>query len=333
MGTLTPNCKFIANYMEMIKSVYPIIRYIAAVCVVTGMVACTSSPGGETDPELNEYPIAFQSPQMESRGAVDDVQEMSDFRVWGWRTPKNESPVPVFEGEKVSAGSWTYEGGTRYWVMDQTYNFYAVHPVFPLEGNETTVNVTPDGTFTINNFDCSKTGDEAVDLMTASAKGLIYKTGETPQKVGLTFQHELAKVNIKATVEGGNAIVTKITFSGMKTGGNYKYNSASTDRWSDTKSGSFINETRQPLDTKGVDLLGDMLLIPQNVNNDIKLKVEYILDGVQQTPKEFTLPATVEKWEAGKSYRYTITFKGNNIVFTVNVASWNHSTGGIITVE
>ena len=147
----------------------------------------------------------------------------------------------------------------------------------------------------------------------------------------MPFQHELAKVNIKATVEGGNAIVTKITFSGMKTGGNY--NSASTDRWSDTKSGSFINETRQPLDTKGVDLLGDMLLIPQNVNNDIKLKVEYILDGVQQTPKEFTLPATVEKWEAGKSYRYTITFKGNNIVFTVNVASWNHSTGGIITVE
>lgn len=316
--------------MEMIKSVYPIIRYIAAVCVVTGMVACTSSPGGETEPELNEYPIAFQSPQMESRGAVDDVQEMSDFRIWGWRTSENESSVPVFEGEKVSAGSWTYEGGTRYWMMDQTYNFYAVHPVFPLEGNETTVNVISDGTFTINNFDCSKTGDEAVDLMTA-VRSVECGTDGYPGKVSMPFQHELAKVNIKATVEGGNAIVTKITFSGMKTGG--KYNSASTDRWSDTKSGSFINETRQPLDTKGVDLLGDMLLIPQNVNNDIKLKVEYILDGVQQTPKEFTLPATVEKWEAGKSYRYTITFKGNNIVFTVNVASWNHSTGGIITVE
>lgn len=182
--------------MEMIKSVYPIIRYIAAVCVVTGMVACTSSPGGETDPELNEYPIAFQAPQMETRSAVNNELEMSDFRIWGWRTSENESPVPVFEGEKVSAGSWTYEGGTRYWVMDQTYNFYAVHPVFPLEGNETTVNVTLDGTFTINNFDCSKTGDEAVDLMTASAKGLIYKTGETPQKVGLEFKHELCKVEV-----------------------------------------------------------------------------------------------------------------------------------------
>ena len=313
--------------MEMIKSVYPIIRYIAAVCVVTGMVACTSSPGGETDPELNEYPIAFQAPQMETRGAVNNELEMSDFRIWGWR----KSPVPVFEGEKVSAGSWTYEGGTRYWVMDQTYNFYAVHPVFPLERNETTVNVTSDGNFTIKNFDCSKTGNEAVDLMTA-VRSVKCGTDGYPGKVSMPFQHELAKVNIKATVEGGNAIVTKITFSGMKTGGNY--NSASTDRWSDTKSGSFINETRQPLDTKGVDLLGDMLLIPQNVNNDIKLKVEYILDGVQQqTPKEFTLPATVEKWEAGKSYRYAITFKGNNIVFTVNVASWNHSTGGIITVE
>lgn len=289
-------------------------------------VACTSD-NDVPFPDSEAPSIDFEGSAL-TRGIVNAADDMSAFDVWGWYSPISGTGTArqVFDATLVSRNgtTWTYDNIQR-WQQGNSYQFYAIYPSF-----DESASCDQNGTFTINNFDCSKTGDEAVDLMTA-VRSVECGTDGYPGKVSMPFQHELAKVNIKATVEGGNAIVTKITFSGMKTGGNY--NSASTDRWSDTKSGSFINETHQPLDTKGVDLLGDMLLIPQNVNNDIKLKVEYILDGVQQTPKEFTLPATVEKWEAGKSYRYTITFKGNNIVFTVNVASWNHSTGGIITVE
>ena len=294
-------------------------------------VACTSD-NDVPFPDSEAPSIDFEGSAL-TRGIVNAADDMSAFDVWGWYSPISGTGTArqVFDATLVSRNgtTWTYDNIQR-WQQGNSYQFYAIYPSFDAECGYESASCDQKGTFTINNFDCSKTGDEAVDLMTA-VQSVECGTDGYPGKVSMPFQHELAKVNIKATVEGGNAIVTKITFSGMKTGGNY--NSASTDRWSDTKSGSFINETRQPLDTKGVDLLGDMLLIPQNVNNDIKLKVEYILDGVQQTPKEFTLPATVEKWEAGKSYRYTITFKGNNIVFTVNVASWNHSTGGIITVE
>lgn len=293
-------------------------------------VACTSD-NDVPFPDSEAPSIDFEGSAL-TRGIVNAADDMSAFDVWGWYSPISGTGTArqVFDATLVSRNgtTWTYDNIQR-WQQGNSYQFYAIYPSFDAECGYESASCDQDGTFTINNFDCSKTGDEAVDLMTA-VRSVECGTDGYPGKVSMPFQHELAKVNIKATVEGGNAIVTKITFSGMKTGGNYN---ASTDRWSDTKSGSFINETRQPLDTKGVDLLGDMLLIPQNVNNDIKLKVEYILDGVQQTPKEFTLPATVEKWEAGKSYRYTITFKGNNIVFTVNVASWNHSTGGIITVE
>ena len=293
-------------------------------------VACTSD-NDVPFPDSEAPSIDFEGSAL-TRGIVNAADDMSAFDVWGWYSPiSGTGTAQVFDATLVSRNgtTWTYDNIQR-WQQGNIYQFYAIYPSFDAECGYESASCDQKGTFTINNFDCSKTGDEAVDLMTA-VRSVECGTDGYPGKVSMPFQHELAKVNIKATVEGGNAIVTKITFSGMKTGGNY--NSASTDRWSDTKSGSFINETRQPLDTKGVDLLGDMLLIPQNVNNDIKLKVEYILDGVEQTPKEFTLPATVEKWEAGKSYRYTITFKGNNIVFTVNVASWNHSTGGIITVE
>ena len=305
--------------------------FIISVFSIFLAVACTSD-NDVPFPDSEAPSIDFEGSAL-TRGIVNAADDMSAFDVWGWYSPISGTGTArqVFDATLVSRNgtTWTYDNIQR-WQQGNSYQFYAIYPSFDAECGYGSASCDQDGIFTINNFDCSKTGDEAVDLMTA-VRSVKCGTDGYPGKVSMPFQHELAKVNIKATVEGGNAIVTKITFSGMKTGGNY--NSASTDRWSDTKSGSFINETRQPLDTKGVDLLGDMLLIPQNVNNDIKLKVEYILDGVHQTPKEFTLPATVEKWEAGKSYRYTITFKGNNIVFTVNVASWNHSTGGIITVE
>lgn len=305
--------------------------FIISVFSIFLAVACTSD-NDVPFPDSEAPSIDFEGSAL-TRGIVNAADDMSAFDVWGWYSPISGTGTArqVFDATLVSRNgtTWTYDNIQR-WQQGNSYQFYAIYPSFDAECGYGSASCDQDGIFTINNFDCSKTGDEAVDLMTA-VRSVECGTDGYPGKVSMPFQHELAKVNIKATVEGGNAIVTKITFSGMKTGGNY--NSANTDRWSDTKSGSFINETRQPLDTKGVDLLGDMLLIPQNVNNDIKLKVEYILDGVQQTPKEFTLPATVEKWEAGKSYRYTITFKGNNIVFTVNVASWNHSTGGIITVE
>ena len=323
--------------MEMIKSVYPIIRYIAAVCVVTGMVACTSSPGGETDPELNEYPIAFQSPQMESRGAVDDVQDISDFRVWGWRTPENESPVPVFEGEKVSAGSWTYEGGTRYWMMDQTYSFYAVHPVFPLEGNETTVNVTPDGTFTINNFDCSETGNEAVDLMTASAEGIIYTTGETPQKVGLEFKHELCKVEvIVKTDQGVTATLHEAYFYGMAVHGTL--NQISGKSWA---LGSVTDQTNTPykkvteVELKPVSqlsLFDEMLLIPQKCTG-VNLVVTFTRSGDNLT-ETIDFNKFIPEWSVGQNYRFVLTIEADAITFgSFTVDEWGETnTGGNINI-
>lgn len=303
--------------------------FIVSAFLTFFVVSCTSD-NIMPSPDSEAPAIDFEGSAL-TRGVVNTADDMSAFDVWGWYSPISGTGTTqqVFEAVPVlnNGTTWTYDNIQR-WQQGNSYQFYAIYPSFDAECGYESAFCDQNGTFTINNFDCSKTGDGAVDLMTA-VQSVECGTDGYPGKVSMPFQHELAKVNIKATVEGGNAIVTKITFSGMKTGGNY----TSTDRWSNTKSGSFINETHQPLDTKGVDLLGDMLLIPQDVDNDIKLIVEYRLDGVQQTPKEFLLPATVEKWEAGKSYRYTITFKGNNIVFTVNVASWNHSTGGIITVE
>lgn len=275
--------------------------------------ACTDEQ--VENPADGARPIAF-TPAAETRAAVDGTTLPADFKVWGGY---DNNATNVFKGETVQSPNWTYTGGTQYWIPGKTYNFYGVYPA--------SVNAScgENGTLTIQGFDCSKTGSEAVDLMTASRTGM---SGDNPQQVVMQFGHELARVNVVATVEGGNATVTNITFAGMATSGDY----SSTGGWSNTATGSFTNSTAQILNTEGVDLLGDMLLIPQDVSG-FTVTVDYTMDGEVQPQKVITLPTTISQWNKGKSYKYTLAFKGNNIIFTVNVALWNHSTGGIITVE
>lgn len=273
--------------------------------------------------ELNDRPadtgraIAFTS-VAETRAAVEGsaLPSGSSFNVWGWYGTGNEINKNVFNNVTVteSGGTWGYTGGTQYWIPGMTYNFYAVYPA--KYGS-----CTNTGVITVEGFDCSN----AVDLMTATATGL---SGDEAPTVAMEFQHQLSKVNIVATVEGGNCTVTSATFSGMVTKGSY----SSSAGWTGTTTGSFTNSEPKVLDTTGIDLLDDLLLIPQTVTDQFKITVSYTLDGVQMS-KEITLPNSISQWDAGQNYKYTLTFKGNNIIFTVNVASWNHSTGGIITVE
>lgn len=293
---------------------------LAAFCLT--FVSCTST----VDDELQDSRAITFTPAADTRAVVTGFKDMGDFQVWGWYGGDGTTvPNNVFNGTVVyKDAGWNYTDGVRYWKAGETYNFYAVYPV--------NVGTCEDnGTITVTNFDCSQTGDAAVDLMTATATGITYTAEQIPQPVAMKFSHLLSKVNIVATVEGGNATVTNITFAGMVTKGGY----SSQAGWTTpaTATGSFTSSEKKVINATGVDLLGDLLLIPQTVTDQFKITVNYTLDGVVQAPKEITLPTSIAQWEAGKNYKYTLTFKGDNIIFAVNVAAWNHSTGGIITVE
>lgn len=275
--------------------------------------ACTDEQA--ENPADGARPISF-TPAAETRAVVEGttLPSGSSFSVWGWYGTGNDINKNVFDGNTVteSNGTWGYTGGTQYWIPGMTYNFYGVYP--------TGVNAScaTDGTLTVSSFDCSKTGSEAVDLMTASRTGISYTAEQTPQPVDMQFGHELARVNVVATVEGGDATVTNITFAGMATKGDY----SSTGEWSNTTTGSFANLTPQTLNAEGVDLLGDMLLIPQVVS-DFTLTVDYTVGGVAQPRKMITLPTTISQWYKGKSYKYTLSFKRNTLTVTVTVVDWN----------
>lgn len=265
------------------------------------MPGCTSPIGSGDDPSSSTLAINFGTPQADTRAAVSSSTDMGDFSVWGGYDGNASN---VFSQVTVHSPGWTYDGGTRYWISGKTYNFYAVHPA----GLDASVNDS--GTITVNDFDCSKTGNEAVDLMTATATGL--KGSEAPT-VGLKFGHELARV--KVSVESNGATVDEMKVYGVSYKGNF--NSGSTPKWAVTNT---AEENTTPF--SGTTAL-DMLLLPATDLTDAKLKITYHYgsDASDTHTQEASL-TIAEGWAAGQQYHYKASIVAGKLTITVTVVDW-----------
>lgn len=311
------------------KRIFPIHLFcLSGVALALG--ACTSEVAdGGNAPADGPVPISFQTP--ETRAAKDGFDAGDAFSVWGWYADDAAGTNfrQVFDAEKVTNGGgnlWSYDG-TQYWIAGKTYDFYAVYPT------DVNAQVSQDGTITIENFDASQTGADAVDLMTASATGM---NGDSPQMVGLRFGHLLSRVNIMVQAEGSDAQISQARLSGIKTTGDYDSSNSSASWILDGTTSSFDLPSGGNYTATSVpsNLLGDMLVPPQPVSRFI-LSVAYSFAGTPAATKEITLPAdVVSQWEAGQSYTYTLTLSSNYISFGIPVVNeWGEASGGIIIVD
>lgn len=264
--------------------------------------------------ELNDRPadtgraISF-TPVAETRAAVEGsaLPSGSSFSVWGWYGTGNEINKNVFNNITVteSDGTWGYTGGTQYWIPGMTYNFYGVYPA------SVTASVTNDGTITITNFDCSATGTNAVDLMTATVTGL---SGDDAPTVAMEFRHELARV--KASVESNGATVDGLKVYGVGYKGNFS--SGVPSKWTVTGT---AEENTTPL--SGETEL-DMLLLPTTDLTNAKLKVTYHYgNDASATRTDDASLAIAEGWTAGQQYHYKVSIVAGKLTITVTVVDWN----------
>ena len=298
------------------------LRIIIGILCGVAMVSCTSTV---SEPNTSQTPIQFGTSV--SRAAVNSASDMTAFSVWG-----GYDNVKLFEGTKVNntASGWTYEGGDRYWVPGKTFNFYAVHPVFPDGGP--IASVASDGTISVTNFDCSKTGAEAIDLMTAQKNGITYTEGISPSPVDLKFSHELAKLNFVVKSENAVATITEFKVYGVDYMGTLSKKST-TATWSDkttcqdTDTPFSINQEFVFNTTEGWEknVFGDILLIPDNDLTDAFLKIRYKYSGetTERTSVVGLNTALTDKWEAGKNYKYSLTIEGGSLSINVTVDSWD----------
>lgn len=309
--------------------------YARIVPLVFVLGACSSSDEPAADPSV---PVGF-SVQTETRAAVTGttLPDGSLFKVWGGYDGNN-----VFDGREVTktASGCTYTG-TEYWVPGKTYNFHAVYPAELPAG---AITVAGDGTVSVSNFDCSATGNAAVDLMTASAPNI--KADEiiaSPNSVELTFSHLLSHISFVFDNQTGyTAEVTDISFS-IRVKGNYN-SSTEPSRWTN------LNPEPIPLYPAAAPLRvankssvtsDPALVIPQSntgVNVTFTVTIREIIDEdtgstTMTVVKRFTSPlATTDcEWKMGQRYEYKATLTDKlmemdgltQITLVVKITDWS----------
>ena len=298
------------------------------------LAACTSEMTDEDLP-AGASPIAFRVPEV-TKAVVENFTSGDAFSVWGWYgDDATNLSTNVFDNVTVtnSNGSWTYSP-YRYWVADKEYRFYAVYPA------TVGANVEANGTITVTDFDASKTGAEAVDLMTASAEA----KESDKAAVAFTFNHELCRINFIAdAMPDVNVTITSASLYGMSTAGDLTNNGTSSwnlDAPVDEANTTFTYSSNLVINDE-TDLFGDILMIPQPVGSGIKLKITYRYGGETADRPPFIADllsasmALQNGWEKGKYYRYTFEIGSDEYILfdKPSVNGWNEASGGNITIE
>lgn len=311
-----------------------VFKWILATALFT--VSCTTDVWNETEGNA----ICFQAPHTESRAVVEgsSLPANSSFLVWGGY---DDNVTNVFNGETVSEsnGVWNYEGGTRYWIPGKTYSFYGVYPA-TLSTNK--VNVGTDATITITDFDCSATGEDAVDLMTADS-GVM--SGSNASPVAMSFKHLLARVTFVGKIasgavgiEGFNPIIQSAKLYGMSKHGSYS--SSTSSSWqagvASTKNEPFASVTNKQPSVTGESII-EVLPFPQAIAGNYFFEVTYSKseNGEPMTQNVSLLSLPVLEWKAGYSYQYSFSISADDrIIFdTPTVTEWDEAVGGIIIVD
>lgn len=315
--------------------------------------ACTDELA--ENPADGARPISF-TPAAETRAVVEGTTLHADFNVWGGY---DNNATNVFNGVTVQFPNWTYTGGTQYWIPGKTYNFYGVYP--------TGVGSCNNGIITVDNFDCSKFGEEAVDLMTAVQPGL---KGDDAPTVAMQFKHALTRITFSAKLadglDVGYSLQVKEVALWASNKGDMTQDMSQADNqpsWTtepylkDGDDEGDINEEYNaylyrlttdgalqstPIPTGNAVLLnvkgkGDLLVIPQEMNYTRPvLAINYTLSygGSTTSPvwKVYPLKGNTD-WTPGASLNYTFTIDEDNAYFTVSVGDWIDGNKGNEDVE
>lgn len=201
--------------------------------------ACTSEEVVDVSTQTNA--IGFENAVMkQSRADAQNgdltVDNLDKFLVYGFYTKENQeaNPVQVFGGDAVTkqGSSWVYSG-TRFWVPEATYSFFAYSCAdVALDNKYGTVglelNTTgADRQLHISQFRCDESHNH--DLIYAQAKGIKSKprtaANQNPnQNVAFKFEHILTKIDAVFTSEFSSdydVVIKDVKIVNFRNMGNY----------------------------------------------------------------------------------------------------------------
>lgn len=292
--------------------------------------------------------IAF-STAVETKAPVESSNDMDAFAVWAYRSDDNATyPVEEMDGIHVyrSGSVWAYDN-VQMWI-DGIWHFEAMYPdpqslgtdkigvQFYIPKNDGQVEL--DGV-SISYFDGTNAD---ADLMIAK-QDRIYNSASNPDAsaVSLSFEHLLSRVGISVKTTTEDLTLTSLTFKGMGVIGAYNTKESGEDKWmllnsvpeleSVVPTGTFeasLDESPLPSDGTAVDVLSDLLLIPQTPGTGaagqypMTVEVTYTVGSGGAETKTLTIPAD-PVWDPGSRYRYTLTLGTADVTLDIDVEEWD----------
>ena len=306
-----------------------------------------------------EHYIGFTS-SVGTKAPVESSTDMDEFAVWAAYTAVGEEPeVPMKEVKVYRAAYndvWVYDD-LQMW-KEGDWHFEAFYPL-PSELRKTKPVLNEDALDV--NFTAAHSGSQtglegltinyyygpnaSYDLMTAEADRSYPADGGNA--VQFTFSHLLSRVSIAVKTTTDDVTLNSLTFAGMSVLGAYNTVGHS-GQWqlltdfkelSNVPAGSFSDlndDIPSPLHSDGtsVDVLSDLLLIPQNPGT-AQLEVTYTIGadgsgaGASET-KSLTLPAD-PAWQPGRHYCYTLTLGTTDVTLNIDVVDWEPAEDNNIT--
>ena len=291
--------------------------------------------------------IAF-STAVETKAPVESSNDMDAFAVWAYRSDDAATlPEVEMNGIEVyrNGTGWAYDN-VRMWT-DGIWHFEAMYPdpqslgtdkigvQFYIPKNDGQVEL--DGV-SISYFDGTNAD---ADLMIAK-QDRIYNSASNPDAsaVSLSFEHLLSRVGISVKTTTEDLTLTSLTFKGMGVIGAYNTKESGEDKWmllnsvseleSVVPTGTFeasLDESPLPSDGTAVDVLSDLLLIPQTPGTGaagqypMTVEVTYTVGSGGAETKTLTIPAD-PVWDPGSRYRYTLTLGTADVTLDIDVVKW-----------
>ena len=306
------------------------------------------------NPGQTERYIGFTS-AVETKAPVESSDEMDGFAVWAahYTDGSLNYPLPMdgIDVYKDNSGAWVYDDlklwENGYWHFEAFYPLPStLHVEKPVQEQDALyVSFTApkeEGAvlegLTVNYY-YGPTASH--DLMTAEDTRTYSSASPDASPVQFEFKHLLSRVSIAVKTATDDVTLKSLTFAGMSVLGAYNTVGYS-GRWqlltefdelSDVPSGSFsdLNDnipSPLPSDGTSVDVLSDLLLIPQTPGDGttghapITLEVTYAIGDAAPETKTIALPSSTP-WEPGHHYRYTLKLAMADVTLSVEMVQWD----------
>ena len=255
--------------------------------------------------------------------AFTEIDDLSEFWVYGQYTKDDASTVTVFTNDKVTEGGgenvWTYEGGQRPWINGATYTFAAYAP----QGAVSAEGLNDNGYLT---FTCTSDQNNQEDLLYAA----YTQNGqaESNEPIALIFKHLLS--NVQFTFKNGfdktsevnvsdiqvTGIATQATFTGNTITGTGDENFGGD--W-DTATGNGTFALTDQLQISAAGSSDGIVVIPQSVGTvsvtfDVEVKDQNGQIIASKDKISVNLPnETTTAWAKGYRYNYVATITPESV--------------------